>query len=278
MVSVEPGDEALQRELAARDLMRCTRSVVLVKNTRYPFSTRARPMADARWLLPAPGGPKTRQLAPWSSHASPAASALTWAFEIIGTALKSKLARLLPGISLGFPEMAFDAPSVALGELVLDEGREEARGGPALGVGPLGEALPEPVDGRQAQLGEHQGELDGVDPCWGRPRCCPGCRSCRASRPEQGAVAGKERPGDMYAGHAPPIRREARLERVGIGETARLQRRVDGGGELGLAVRLMGERQEGDREPAGLAVAHPLQGPLEAAPVGLAREQRVAVD
>ena len=31
------------------------------------------------------------------SHASPAASALTWALEIVGTALKSKEARLLPG-------------------------------------------------------------------------------------------------------------------------------------------------------------------------------------
>ena len=54
-------------------------------------------MAEARWLFPAPGGPKIRQLAPWVSHASPAASALTWALEIVGTALKSKEARLLPG-------------------------------------------------------------------------------------------------------------------------------------------------------------------------------------
>ena len=46
------------------------------------------------------GGPKIRQLAPWVSHASPAASALTWALEIIGTALKSKEARVLPGSSL----------------------------------------------------------------------------------------------------------------------------------------------------------------------------------
>ena len=43
---------------------------------------------------------------------------------------------------LGLPEMALDAPSVALGEFVLDEGCEEACCGPTLGIGALGEALP----------------------------------------------------------------------------------------------------------------------------------------
>ena len=59
--------------------------------------------------------------------------------------------------------MTFDAPSAALGELVLDECGEEAGSGPALGVGPLGEVLPELVDRRQAEIGEHRGELDCVD-------------------------------------------------------------------------------------------------------------------
>ena len=68
----------------------------------------------------------------------------------------------------------------------------------------------------------------------------------------------------MNAGHAPPVGREARLELVGIGETARLQRLADGDGQLGLAVFLMGERQQGDREPAGTPFAEPLQGRLEA--------------
>ena len=40
----------------------------------------------------------------------------------------------------------------------------------------------------------------------------------------------------------------------------------------------MGQRQEGYREPAGLALGEPLQGRLEAAPVSVAREQGVAVD
>ena len=69
----------------------------------------------------------------------------------------------LSGEQPGLPEMAFDTPSVAFGELVLGEGCEEAGGGPALGIGALGEALPELVDRRQAEIGEHQGELDGID-------------------------------------------------------------------------------------------------------------------
>ena len=69
----------------------------------------------------------------------------------------------LAGEQPGLPEMAFDTPSVAFGELVLGEGCEEAGGGPALGIGALGEALPELVDRRQAEIGEHQGELDGID-------------------------------------------------------------------------------------------------------------------
>ena len=38
---------------------RWTRSVVRVNRTRQPFSTRAKPSAAARWLLPPPGGAET---------------------------------------------------------------------------------------------------------------------------------------------------------------------------------------------------------------------------
>src|SRR3954454_12227683 len=43
---------------------RGTRSVVRVNSTRQPFSTRAKPRAAARWLLPPPGGPNNSKLAP----------------------------------------------------------------------------------------------------------------------------------------------------------------------------------------------------------------------
>ena len=71
--------------------------MVLVKRTRQPFSIKVRPSAAARWDFPAPGGPKHKRLAPLSSHASPAASACTCAFEIIGTAVKSNVSRVFPG-------------------------------------------------------------------------------------------------------------------------------------------------------------------------------------
>lgn len=59
--------------------------------------------------------------------------------------------------------MALDAPSVAFGEFVFGERGEEACRGPSLPVGAFGEGLPEPLDGGQAELGEHERELDGVD-------------------------------------------------------------------------------------------------------------------
>ena len=59
--------------------------------------------------------------------------------------------------------MAGDAPPGAFGELVLDEGCEEAGGGPALPVGALGEARPDVGDRRQAQVAEEQAEAAGVD-------------------------------------------------------------------------------------------------------------------
>src|SRR5271165_6166370 len=76
---------------------RWTRSVVRVNSTRQPFSTRAKPSAAARWLLPPPGGPNNSKLAPLFSQASPAASAMTWALLTTGTASKSKVSRVLPG-------------------------------------------------------------------------------------------------------------------------------------------------------------------------------------
>jgi hypothetical protein len=54
-----------------------------------PFSMSARPIADALWLLPVPGGPNSRRLVALSSQVSPAASAMTRALLNIGTTEKS---------------------------------------------------------------------------------------------------------------------------------------------------------------------------------------------
>ena len=51
----------------------------------------------------------------------------------------------LAGEQPGLGEMALDAAAVALGDLVFGEGGEEAGGGPALLVGPGGEAPARPA-------------------------------------------------------------------------------------------------------------------------------------
>jgi hypothetical protein len=64
---------------------RWTRSLVRMNSTRHPSSTSVSPMAAAKWLLPAPGGPNNKRLAPFSSQPSPAVSAITCALLTIGT-------------------------------------------------------------------------------------------------------------------------------------------------------------------------------------------------
>src|SRR6476646_1263160 len=86
-------------------------------------------MAAARWLLPPPGGPNSKRLAPFSSQLSPAVSAMTWALLTIGTASKSK----------------------------------PASGWPTFLVGLFGELGPHQFDGRQAQVGEQQLDARSVD-------------------------------------------------------------------------------------------------------------------
>src|SRR5215207_4426924 len=95
--AVEPIDGGLEIELAAGDLELLNEVGSAVKSTRHPFSIKARPSAAPRWLFPPPGGPNRSKLAPLPNQPSPAASAVTCAFETIGTASKSKLSRVFPG-------------------------------------------------------------------------------------------------------------------------------------------------------------------------------------
>lgn len=123
----------------------------------------ARPMAAARWLLPPPGGPNSRILAPLASQPSPAAIAMTLALETIGTASKVKLLRVFPGGRWGLGKMPLDRAVGALGQLMLGDGREEAGGGPSLPIGLLGKLRPECLDRRYAELIEHNAEPGFVD-------------------------------------------------------------------------------------------------------------------
>ena len=77
----------------------------------------------------------------------------------------------LAGQQLRLGEMAREAAAVAFGDLVLGERGEEARGGPAFLVRPLGKARPILLDRGQTEVVEHQREPGGVD----------ALRSCRLS-------------------------------------------------------------------------------------------------
>ena len=68
-----------------------------------------------------------------------------------------------PGQQLRLGEMAREAAAVTLGDLVLGEPGEEARGGPAFLVRPLGKARPILLDRGQAEIVEQQREPGGVD-------------------------------------------------------------------------------------------------------------------
>ena len=79
-------------------------------------------------------------------------------------------------------------------------------------------------------------------------------------------------------GNASRIRREAGAQGRDVGQAAGLRDRPPGSGQLGLAAALVGERQQVDHDPAGLPLRQGFPERLEGAPVGLAREELVAVD
>src|SRR5262249_14082486 len=109
-----------------------------MNSTRHPFSTSASPMAAAKWLLPTPGGPNSKRLAPFIARG-----------ERHDLRLADHRHRLVLEVlqvfadgQSGLSEMALDAAAAAIGDLVLGESSEEASRGPAILVGLLGELGP----------------------------------------------------------------------------------------------------------------------------------------
>jgi hypothetical protein len=84
---------------------------------------------------------------------------MIWALLIVGTALKSKLSRVLPSVG----EMALDATASTFGDFVIGERCEEPACRPALLISLGGEIGPPELDGRQAQFGQQQLDAGGVD-------------------------------------------------------------------------------------------------------------------
>src|SRR5829696_2679094 len=135
-----------------------TRSVVRVKRTLHPFSTRASPIADAKWLFPPPGGP--------NRSVEPAVAGDDCHDLRLGDhrhRLEVEGVEGLSGRQSRLGEMALDAAPVSFCELMLGDRREEARGLPAFLVGLLGELRPDELDRGKAQLAEHDAEARGVD-------------------------------------------------------------------------------------------------------------------
>ena len=66
------------------------------------------------------------------------------------------MASVFSGGSLDFEPVPLDPAGDPFGQLVLDQGGEEAGRRPTLLVGALGELRPQAVHGRQPQFGEHQ--------------------------------------------------------------------------------------------------------------------------
>ena len=164
MVAVEPGEQAFEGELAARHLH-------ALHQIGGPGEEHAVSVLDQG---EADGGGKMALAGAWRVE-DQAVGALGEPCVAGGERVDLGLGDHRHGVEVeggeglageqpSLPEVAFDTPPVALGELVLDQRGEEAGGGPALGVSPLGEALPELVDRRQAKTGEHQGELDYIAP------------------------------------------------------------------------------------------------------------------
>jgi hypothetical protein len=83
VIFVELIDRGLKGEIAPGELQLLDEVRRSGKRTRHTFLMSARPRAAARCDFPTPGGPNISRLAPFFSHASPAARACTCAFEVI---------------------------------------------------------------------------------------------------------------------------------------------------------------------------------------------------
>ena len=87
-----------------------------------PTSTRAWPIAQSNGVLPAPELPMAMRLAPVSTQA-PAARASMRARGRVGSALKSRVARVLPAGQVGLVQVALDTARVAFGQFDIRPGR-----------------------------------------------------------------------------------------------------------------------------------------------------------
>lgn len=188
-----------------------------------------------------------------------------------GQRLEVECCERLAAGQFGLLQVTLDAAGVPIGEFDLGEGGEEARRGPALGIGTLGEHRPVALDAGQAQGREHGGQRMHVDGAGGG--------GGGHARLQEIVEAGQIGEGDgRVVRQFAPARFQLALEDAGLGQVALTEVCRDQGGKFGLAALLMGQPQQIDHAAAGVTAR---QGCGQRSP-GLAvlhaGEQAVAVD
>ena len=173
VVLVEPVDGGLEGELAAR-LLEALDEVGGTHEQHAPaILDETAPDGGGEVALAAAGGPEQQQVGAALEPAVAGDERHDLGLGDRRHGLELEGVERLAGRQAGLGQVALDATAYALGDLVLGQGGEEAGGGPALLVGALGEARPDGLDCRQAEIAEQEAETRGVDGV--------GLRSCRAS-------------------------------------------------------------------------------------------------
>ena len=215
--------------------------------------------------------PEAMRLAPVSSQ-SPAASASIRFRGTFGSALKSKVASVLPPgrrDSFRWRWMRRVSRSASSHQA---EGCEEAGRWPVLLVGLLGEGLPAPGEAGQAQRREHRRQGVDVDLTGrltgGHARASSSASKLASAVRATGTSAGRPRPRGSSL-----LRRSCAS---GTRSWARSQ--ADQVGELGLAALVVGECEEAHHAPASLLLGPHLGQARPGSGILLTGEQAVAED
>ena len=97
VIFVELGDRGFEGEIAAGELKLLHEVGGAGEQDAPALFDQGQTERRGQMGFASAGRPEAEEIGPFSIHASPAASACTWAFEIIGTAAKSKASRVFPG-------------------------------------------------------------------------------------------------------------------------------------------------------------------------------------
>ena len=174
----------------------------------------------------------------------------------MGTASKSKAVERFAGGQSGLDQVALDAAARAVGDLMLGERGQEARGGPAFFVGLRGDLGPDRLMAGQPQFVEQKFDARGVDGVVALfmppPPSRDESRFWRRLRPVRRRRRGREFDGDIRNRCAVSARKRSRSE-VEVGQAPGVKLGLDRFGEFGLAGAVVRQREQFDHQLAGAA-------------------------